>query len=505
MVSTNLSGCRNDRFATTGFVRGTNSMSKASSILRIGLGLILVVLLVIPFAMRPSRASVKTAGEPLVVLTPHNEHIRFEVGEAFRKWHQENFGSPAEIDWRYVPGSSEIQRLLTSLYEDLARRGKEDTGCGYDIVIGGGDYIFDKKLKVGVKVKDEAGNTRSVSITQPTVLDPAFVKDTFPEPTIAARRLYDADSHWWGVVLSTFGIIYNTDMIKSRGLPTPNRWDDLTDPKFYGWVAMVDPSFSGSIRTTYEAVIQRYGFEHGWKTMREVSANARYFSSESSQVPVDVGAGEVAAGMCVDHYARYQAAVVGRGRLEYVAPMDGTIVNPDPVAVLRGAPHRELAERFVKFLLSEKGQFLFSKKVGTDDGPIRYELIRPPVRRDTYDKVPLPEKDNLFLISKPLPPGVPPYGDVIPTVLHAMAIDVHDELHAAWRTIINEKDPTTKEAMLKLFHELPFTQEELIAAGKRWNDPSNIVEGRKANMHDRIAWTKFFVERYKRITEMASS
>lgn len=473
-----------------------------SSLIRWSLGVILLLLLAVPFVMKPAHARVKS--NPLVVLTPHNEHIRFEVGEAFRAWHEKHFGAPAEIDWRYVPGSSDIQRLLTSLYEDLARKGRENEGAGYDIVFGGGDYIFDQKLKPGVRVRDDSGSLRAVSITQPTHLDPSFIQETYPEPTIAGRRLYDPDHHWWGVVLSTFGIIYNTDILASRGLPTPATWEDLTNPAFYGWIAMVDPSFSGSIRTTYEAVIQRYGFERGWRTMREVSANARYFSSESSQVPVDVGAGEVAAGMCVDHYARYQAAVIGRGRLEYVAPMDGTIVNPDPVAVLRGAPQRELAERFVTFLLSEQGQFLFSSPIHTPDGPIRYELLRPPVRRDIYDRVPtLTEKDNLFLISRPLPPGVPPYGDVIPTVLHAMAIDVHEELHAAWRAIHQERDSVRRAEMLRLFHELPFTEAELLAVGKRWTDNSNITEGRKSNMNDRIAWTRFFSQRYRQVIEMA--
>ena len=211
--------------------------SRASSRGRWVVSAILATLLIIPFLAGGVAQSPQGA---LVVLTPHNEHIRYEVGEAFREWHREKYGTPAEIDWRNTGGSSDIIRLLGSLYEALGREGKEDQGSGYDVVFGGGDYLFDRRLKVGVTVTTTSGEKRKIPITQATQLDPEFVNSVFPSPMIADRRLYDADGHWWGVVISSFGIVYNTDLVELERLPVPATWSDLADPKYFGWVGMVN-------------------------------------------------------------------------------------------------------------------------------------------------------------------------------------------------------------------------------------------------------------------------
>lgn len=195
----------------------------------------------LPFALRPADEAPVAAGKRVIVLTPHNEFIRHEVGLAFRGWHQKHFGESVEVDWRKMDGSSTILRLLTAQYEALAAEGKEEEGAGYDIVFGGGDYLFDVELKRGVTVIDAKGETRKVSITQPITLDPALVQDCYRGEEIAGRRLYDADGHWWGVVLSSFGIVYNRDVLALRDLPEPQTWSDMAAPGYYNWVALADP------------------------------------------------------------------------------------------------------------------------------------------------------------------------------------------------------------------------------------------------------------------------
>src|SRR3990170_8562187 len=121
---------------------------------RILLLLVLGVILGLPFAWRPEEGRRPQAARRLVVITPHNEQIRYEVGEAFGKWHVERFGERVEIDWRRVGGSTDVLRLLTAQYEALAAKGEEERGAGYDVVFGGGDYLFDQQLKPGVTVRD---------------------------------------------------------------------------------------------------------------------------------------------------------------------------------------------------------------------------------------------------------------------------------------------------------------------------------------------------------------
>jgi len=205
--------------------------------------------------------------------------------------------------------------------------------------------------------------------------------------------------------------------------------------------------------------------------------------------------------MCIDFFGRYQSQAVGGTRVGFTAPMEATVVNPDPVAVLRGAPHAELATRFVEFLLTREGQRLWNLRPGDEEGPAMYELRRLPARREMYDlpAARLVDKARPYEEAQALPPGTPSYFAVVPTVLHAMAIDVHEELQAAWLAILAEPEGPERDAMVEAFEALPFTADELQAAAKAWKtDPDR----RDA---DRLAWTRFFLKRYEEVVRVGRS
>jgi len=501
--------------------------------------------------------------ERLVIVTPHNEQIRYEYEQAFSDWHAKNHGKPVVIDWRTIGGTSDIVRTLMSQYAAKAKAGMEDQGIGFDMMFGGGDYEFDAKLKPGVEVPvldqdgnriiDEAGNvkTRRVPISQPlerAEIGEALFAAAYPAPDIAGMKLYDPDGHWWGVVLSSFGIVYNRDVLDYLGLDEPTTWDDLTDPRYFGWVALGDPSHSGSVKVTYNAILQRYGFDRGLPTLRRVFANARYFTSSASKVPLDVSAGEAAAGMCIDFYGRYQSQMIQDGKLVgFVAPTGATLVSADPIAVLRGAKNREIAVRFIRFLLSEQGQALWNFAQGDEWGPEKFELRRAPIRPDIYDKYMdrLVDPVDPYEIAKPVPPGANDYFSAIPVLLHSMCMDIHDDLKAAWKTINETDDPTLKAKMLVAFDktppadpqalwtqfealdegmqryirrkigpsvdrldsianseadhdaELPFEDLLLLSYRIRWSQDHHL------EIEDRLAWTAFFRSQYEKVVEMA--
>ena len=82
----------------------------------------------------------------------------------------------------------------------------------------------------------------------------------------------------------------------------------------------------------------------------------------------------------------------GRGRggparasVGFVTARGETSINPDPIALLRGAPHRELAIAFIEFVLSDEGQKLWSFRRGVPGGPERYTLRRLPIVPRLYD------------------------------------------------------------------------------------------------------------------------
>jgi len=131
------------------------------------------------------------------------------------------------------------------------------------------------------------------------------------------------------------------------------------------------------------------GWTKAMRLFRRLGANARYFTDQSSKIPLDVASGDAAAGMCIDYYGRFQAeaaAAAGRpGRVGFVTARGETSINPDPIALLRGAPHRELAIAFIEFVLSDEGQKLWGFRRGVPGGPERYALRRLPIVPYLYD------------------------------------------------------------------------------------------------------------------------
>lgn len=378
------------------------------------------------------------AGRRLIIVSPHNAQIRYEIERAFDAWHREQYGEGVDIAWRSLGGTGDIQRVLASKYRRLAERGAEEMFAGYDMVFGGGDYFFDRVLKPGITIQRGEADERRLSLTEAVEIDAALLEAAYPTARIAGNKLYDPAGHWYGVVLSSFGIVYNADWLAIMGAARPGTWSDIAGYGYYGKVALADPSHSGSVRVTYNAVLQRYGWERGLGTLRRMFANARYFAPGSSKVPTDVSQGGAAAGVAIDFYGRYQSQVVGGGeRVGYVAPKGATVVTADPIGVLRGAKHKETAKRLIAFLLTVEGQAVWSFAVGDPMGPEKFELRRAPIRRDMYERYGdrLVDAVNPYEVAEPVPEGTPNYFGVVPPLLHAMCMDVHGDLQGAWRSV----------------------------------------------------------------------
>ena len=208
----------------------------------------------------------------------------------------------------------------------------------------------------------------------------------------------------------------------------------------------------------------RRGWAAGLNTVQRLAANARYFTDSSQKPPIDVAQGDCAAGICIDFYGRAQAeavAVRGVARLGFVTPRGGTVNSVDPIALLRGAPHREAAELFIEYTLTPAAQKLWNFKPGTPGGPTQFALRRLPVRRDFYEHVewkPLRSDPEAAPFSDPAPLVYRPEWTAhlireLALVVRVMCLDSHAELKAAMRTI-NELGPQDRlrgdAAMAKL-------------------------------------------------------
>ncbi len=435
----------------------------------------------------------------LVIASPHDRQIEDEFEAAFSAWHEAEYGRPVTIEWRDMGGTTQLTKAIKSSYQD-------SESSGIDIYFGG-------------------GAPDHVSLAKQGCLDPIDL----PAETLAAIpefidgvRQYDVKGGWYGACLSSFGILYNEKLYKEKGLSKPKRWRDLASPQLLGWTAAAGPH-SGSARAAYELMLQSPeddsdrapGAEPGdwsarWGELLGFWGNCESFTEGASDVPPRIKNGQALAGTCIDFYARKQIADTDPGVIGFVLPEGGTVFTPDPIGVLKGAPNKEMAQRFVEFVLSADGQALWCLPAGADGGPKEHPLYRQPIRKDVYEthrgKMIKELDDDLFAMTGKfqldgnLQAARVAY--ILPDLMRAAAIDNDKALRAAWALIVAKGKP---EDLMKQFRALPSglaTIKDMYATAAKLAKAEQTGDKMAAELIT-SAWRRFFREKYKAILDQS--
>ena len=167
---------------------------------------------------------------------------------------------------------------------------------------------------------------------------------------------YDAENYIWTAFdIEPMVMIYNTEMIPKDEAPTS--WADLLNEKWKGKIASADPLKSSSAFAVIMGIVGAYGQEDGGgfefleKFVPQLDGK---ILSSSSGTYKGVDAQEYAIGLTYEEAAlRYIAA---GSKMGIVYPSEGTNINYSPVAIVKGAPNLENAQKFVDFVLSKKTQ-----------------------------------------------------------------------------------------------------------------------------------------------------
>ncbi|NQU10817.1 ABC transporter substrate-binding protein [bacterium] len=301
----------------------------------------------LPFLLRPAGETTDwRRGDPvLVIVSPHNEAIRYEFERGFAAWYRARCGRPVKIDWRSIGGTSEIARYLESEFvaatrawwvaqgrswpagagelllarrfdqpepppgpghdrwrelRDLHRaaRAVDDPGqvsCQIDLFFGGGVYDHSKAHDAGLTVMPWPTGDPPVGLLvdeRGVVLIPETVSgETWRTPWL------------FGTAIGTFGICYNLDRLADLGVSRPPAaWRDLTDPVYRGQVGVADPTKSGSIAKAFENVVHQCCYDTVRAAGFDEAAIDRFEAAiKAARLPP----GELPAGVP----AAYQAAV----------------------------------------------------------------------------------------------------------------------------------------------------------------------------------------------------
>jgi ABC-type Fe3+ transport system substrate-binding protein len=517
----------------------------------------LAVLLAIPVLLRPGAKQTGSglggAGDRVVIITPHSETIRYELGRAFREHYRKRFGREVVVEWRTPGGTSDIVRFIADRYEsafkqiwtaipgkvwsrDIATRFCDprtvpgshvapdaiaarqaflasDAGIGLDLFFGGGQYDHHRQAEKGYAV--DAGIQR---------LHPDWFSDGVIPQQFSGEIFYDPAGRYYGVCLSSFGLCWNRQRLAELAdASDPTGWESLGESRFFGQLVIADPTKSGSVNKCYELMVQQQmakalatgielerGWANGMNLVKRIAANSRTVTDSASKVSHETASGVSTAGICIDFYGRSEAEWSdfqsgGAQRIQFMSPTNGTSVSADPVQLLRGAPNRAIAIAFIEFILSVEGQKLWNYRVGTPGGPVQYALRRLPIRKDLYGPahsrymsdagVNLYESCAGFTYH---PEWTAPYFNLLRVVIKCTALDTLPELRLAWKEIIRAGGPAAVPRAMARFNALPFGYRDLEACRQALAGPSA-----RAVLKTQREWSESARQAYRDAAELA--
>ncbi len=405
----------------------------------------------------------------LVIISPHWEGVKIEFTRAFFTWYEKNYNERVKIEWIDQGGTTDNLKYVESLFK------KNPDGIGIDLFFGGGLSPFLKLKEEGLLEKYKL---------------PTSILKKIPK-TCGGIPNYDKDFYWYGVVLSGFGILYNKKVLEFLKLPVPETWKDIGEGCYYSLVGTADPRHSGSMHMMYEIILQAYGWEEGWKTLFSIAGNTKNFSISASEVARQTAIGDVGISLCIDSYALAQIEVNGKENIGFVLPENQTVINPDCIGILKGAPNIEVAKKFVDFLLSYEGQLLWIQKKGKKGGPKEYSLNRFPILPEIYDNPEIEFDINPYQIKNTIKYDFQLAANrwaILDDMIGAFMIDPHDKLKKAWKIVLDTKNRNLK----RKFYEKPVDEKIQRFLWENWKDA--IFRNKYLN-----EWVKFSLKKFKNI------
>ncbi len=166
----------------------------------------------------------------------------------------------------------------------------------------------------------------------------------------AAAR--DDGQLWHGIYLTPMVIAYNSEAVDSAR--APRDWDDVLKPEWRDKVIIRDPLESGTMRTIFGMIVYRSvratgDTAAGFQWLRRLDAQTKEYVLNPTLLYQKLARQD---GLITLWDMPDLDELVARTKLpiEYVFPSSGTPVAVDAIALVKNAPHPELARQFLDFV-----------------------------------------------------------------------------------------------------------------------------------------------------------
>jgi iron(III) transport system substrate-binding protein len=186
-------------------------------------------------------------------------------------------------------------------------------------------------------------------------------------------------------------LAFNTG--KTKRDEVPGRWRDIANPAWAGLLAVADPRF-GTTTGHFAAMYALWGEAEYTRFLQQVrQATGGVLMDGNATVARRVGAGEMAIGATDtdDVYARQER----KEPIDLVYPDmgdGGTLLVPNSVGLVTGAPHPEQAKVLISFLASEATERMLARSESRNF-PVRESLrtalkmTLPPETQVSFERI----------------------------------------------------------------------------------------------------------------------
>jgi ABC-type Fe3+ transport system substrate-binding protein len=271
-------------------------------------------------------AAVAQAADKVGWVGPVYKELSDSLKKGFKAYYKKTYGK--DVDITFVrPGGWPV-----CVDKIRAWGGKPDA----DIFLGAGAPAHELLLKEGLLVPYRPKNWDKV---------PAEWH---------GMKVKDANDYWTCFAPWIVTNLYNEKILKRLRLPPPKTWNDLLNPIYRESIVHTLPYASGTMHETVEILLQAFGEKEAWAYLRSLAANLARFSTGSTDTTQLVARGEIPIGVAQPQMNAMAARKDGYPVRDLLP--EKTILVPEAVALLKGAPNEATGKIFLDWLFSMDGQ-----------------------------------------------------------------------------------------------------------------------------------------------------
>ncbi len=173
------------------------------------------------------------------------------------------------------------------------------------------------------------------------------------------------DNSGVAVNFTPMGISYNAELVKAKGLPVPESWNDLAKPEMKGNVTLAEVSSnfgrSALIMLAYANGGSEKNMDAGFEKLQTIAGYMPTFAKSAAQLQQNLQ----------NKTAAYTAWTMARSLvqkdagldLQFVIPKEGSNLVPNVATIVKGAKNPNASKLFIDFLLTDEVQTMYGEKL----------------------------------------------------------------------------------------------------------------------------------------------